>query len=87
MFKVDCHKNTANNIKMTGKQYVKKKENTYCLVYKKKTDKKKIRRVTLLNKIATQRSLCTVCTSRKSTFLKPIKSITNETNKTNKKQK
>ena len=31
-------KNTANNIKMTGKQYVKRKENTYCLVCKKKTD-------------------------------------------------
>ena len=72
---------------MTGKQYVKKEDNTYCLVCKKKTDNKKIKGVTLANKIATQISLCTVCTSRRSTFLKPIKSITNETNKTNKKQK
>ena len=35
-------KNTANNIKMTGKQYVKRKENTYCLVCEKKTDNKKL---------------------------------------------
>ena len=75
---MNCQKNTAKNIKMTCKEYVKKKENTYCLVCKKKTDNKKIRRVALVNKIATQ---CTVCTSRKSTFLKPIKPITNKTNK------
>ena len=71
-------KNAAKNIKMTGKEYVKKKENTYCLVCKKKTDNKKIGRVALVNKIATQ---CTVCTSTKSTFLKPVKPITNKTNK------
>ena len=47
-----------------------KKKNTYCLVCKNKTDNRKIRGVALVNKIATQRSLCTVCTSRKSTFLK-----------------
>ena len=74
---MDCQKNTANNIKIAGKQYVKK-ENTYCLVCKKKTDNKKIRAVALVNKIATQRSLCTVCTSIKSTLLKPIKPITNK---------
>ena len=55
---------------MTGKQYVKKKENTYCLVCEKKADNKKIRGVTLVNKLATQGSLCIVCTSRKSTFFK-----------------
>ena len=33
---------------MTGKQYVKKKENTYCLVCEKKADNKKIRGVTLV---------------------------------------
>ena len=71
-------KNTANNIKITGKQYVKKEKNTYCLVCRKKTDNKNIRGVTLVNKIATQRSLGTDCTSGKSTFSKPI---------TNKKQK
>ena len=57
---------------MAVKQYVKKKENTYCLVCKKKTDNKKIRGVALVNKIAIQRSLCTVYTSRKLTVLKPI---------------
>ena len=64
MFKMDCQKNTANNIDMTGKQYVKK-ENSYCLVCRKK-----IRGVVLLNKIATEISLCAVYTSRKSTSLK-----------------
>ena len=37
---------------MTGKQYMKKKENIYYLVCKKKTDHKKIREVALVNKIA-----------------------------------
>ena len=67
---------TANIIKMTGKQYVKKK---HCLVWKRKTDTKKNTGVTLVNEIATQTSVCTDCTSRKSNFFK--------TNKTNKKQK
>ena len=47
----------------------------HCLVWKRKTDTG----VTLVKEIATQISLCTDCTSRKSNFLK--------TNKTNKKQK
>ena len=51
-----------------------KEKNTYCLVCKKKTDNKEIRRVPLVNKIETQRTLCTDCSFRKSTFLKPIKS-------------
>ena len=56
-------------------QYVKKeKKNTYCLVCKKKTDNNKIMGVPLVNKIATQRSLCTDCSSRKSPSLKSIKS-------------
>ena len=76
-----CQKNTTNKIKMTGKQYAKKKENNYCLVCKQKTDYKEIRGVTLVNKIPTQRSLCIVCTSRNSNFLKPIKPITNKSNK------
>ena len=55
---------------MTSKQYLKKKkENTYCLVCKNKTDNKKIGGVILVNKIATQRSLCYFCSSRKSSFL------------------
>ena len=80
--------NTPNIIKNGGVwYYIKnkekpqyaKKQNTYYLVCKKKTNNKNIRGVLLVNKIATQKSLYTDCSSRKSTFLKPIKS--------NKKQK
>ena len=61
---------------MTGKHYVKKeKKNTYCLVCRKKIHKKKNNGVVLVNKIATQRLLCTDCTSRNSTFSKPLKPI------------
>ena len=70
---MDCQKITTNNIKITGKQYAKKKKNTYSLVCRKRTNNKKIRGVALVNKIAIQKSLCTVCTSRKSTILKRIK--------------
>ena len=49
---------------------MKKKENSYCLVCKRKTYDRKIKGVALVNKIATQGLLCTVCTSRKSTVLK-----------------
>ena len=57
-------------------KYAKKKKKHLLLsLKKKKTDNNKIRGVALINKIATQRSLCTVRTSRKSTFLKPIKPI------------
>lgn len=63
-------KNAVNNIKMIGKQYVKKKEKTYCLVRKKKADNKKIRGLALLNKIATEGWIWTAFTSRKSTLLK-----------------
>ena len=49
---------------------MKKKEKTYCLVRKKKADNKKIRGVALVNKIATEGSICTAFTSRKSIFLK-----------------
>ena len=73
MFETDFQKITTNNIKITGKQYLKKKKNTYSLVCRKRADNKKIRGVALVNKIAIQRSLCTVCTSRKSTFLKRMK--------------
>ena len=37
---------------------------------KNKTGNEKIWGIASLNKIASQRSLCTVCTSRKSIFLK-----------------
>ena len=62
-------KNIAENIKMTNKKYVEK-ENSYCLVYREKKGNKRIRGVELVNKIASQRSLCTVCDSRKPNFLK-----------------
>ena len=39
--KMDCQKNTAKNIKMTGKEYAKKKKNTHCLVCRKKTELEK----------------------------------------------
>ena len=42
---------------MTGKQYAKKKENTYYLVSKKKTDNKEIRAILLVNKMVTRRSV------------------------------
>ena len=54
---------------MTGEKYVEK-ENSYCLVCRKKTGNKKITGVALVNKIASQISLCTICDSRKPTFLK-----------------
>ena len=73
---MDCQKNTANNINMTGKQYVKKRK-TFTIQFVKR--KQIITK--LVNKIATHRSLCNVCTSEKSTFYKPIKPITNKTNK------
>ena len=61
-----------------------KGKNTYCLVGRKKPDNKKIRRVALVYKIAMKRSVCTNCTSRKLSFLKPIKPITNKTIKAKK---
>ena len=62
-------KNNTNNIKMSDKQYVKKEKNLLLSLWKK-SGNKKIRGVALLNKITSQRPLCTVCTSRISTFLK-----------------
>ena len=52
-------------------KYVKKKKNTYCLVYEKKTNNKNIKGVALENKIGQQGS-------KKSTFLKPVKPIKNK---------
>ena len=59
-------------------KYVKKKKNTYCLVFEKKTNNKNIKGVRLENKIGQQKSTCVDCGSRKSTFLKPIKPIKNK---------
>ena len=56
-------------------QYIKKEKNTYCLVCKKKTDNKKVRRVALENKIGQQKSTCVDCGPKKSTFSKPIKPL------------
>ena len=60
-------------VKNEEKPHYVKKEKKYLLLSlktdnKKKTDSKKIRGVTLINEIATQRSLCTHCSSKKSTF-------------------
>ena len=60
----------------TKSNYMKKKI-SYCLKCGKKTKKMKTG-VELENKIGQQKSMCLVCDSKKSTFLKPI---------TNKKQK
>ena len=79
---MDCQKNTTYLIKMVecdkycfkskeNPKYVKKKENTYCLVCDKKTDNKNIKGVALKNKIGQQGS-------RKSTCLKRIKPIKNK---------
>ena len=56
-------------------KYVKKKENTYCLVCEKETDNKNIKGVALENKIGQQKSTCVDCGFRKSTFLNAIKPI------------
>ena len=54
-------------------QYVKKKENPYCLVCKKKADNKNIKEVALENTIGQEKSTCVKCDSKKSTFSKQIK--------------
>ena len=59
-------------------QYVKKKENTYRLVCRKKTDNKNMRAVALENKIGQQKSTCADCDSKKSTSSKPTKLIKNK---------
>ena len=59
-------------------QYVKKKENTGCLVCKKKTDNKNRKGIALENKVRQQKSMRVDCDSKKSTFLKPIKPIKNK---------
>ena len=56
---------------MTGKQLAVKEKTTYCLVCKKKTNSDEIG-VLLQNKIAIQKSKCTVYDSKESTFLKRI---------------
>ena len=58
--------------KKTKSKYVKK-ENSYCLACKKKTDNKNIKGVALENKIGQQKSICDNFKSKK-TFLKRVKS-------------
>ena len=57
--------------KKTKPKYVKK-ENSQCLVCKKKTDNKNIKGVALENKIGQQKSICANFKSKK-TFLKRVK--------------
>ena len=56
--------------KETKPKYVKK-EISYCLKCGRKTKNENIKGVALETKIGQQKSKCTVCDSRKSTFLKP----------------
>ena len=63
--------------KKTKSKYVKK-ENSYSLACKKKTDNKNIKGVALENKIEQQISTCVDCGYRNLTFLKPIKPIKNK---------
>ena len=48
-------------------KYVKKKEKTYFLVCKNKTDNRKTKGVALEKKIGQQKSTCVDCDSKKST--------------------
>ena len=57
--------------KKTKPKYVKK-ENSWCLVCKKKTDNKNIKGVALENKIGQQKSICANFKSKK-TFLRRVK--------------
>ena len=58
--------------------FVRNKENTYCLVCKKKVDNNNIKGVALENKIGQEKSTCIDCDSKKLTFLKPRKPIKNK---------
>ena len=60
------------NKKTKPKNEILKKENSYCLVCKKKTDNKNIKGVALENKIGQQKSICANFKSKK-TFLKRVK--------------
>ena len=51
MFEIYCQKSTTFNIKMTGKQCIKKKIG-YCLKCRKKTDRGNKKGVKLTNEIA-----------------------------------
>ena len=48
----------------------KKEENSYCSKCREKTNNDRIRGILMQNKVAIQKSRCSICDSRKSAFLK-----------------
>ena len=50
-----------------------KKQGTYCLRCKKRTDNKSIKLKQMLNELAAQNSICVDCGSKKSIFVKEYK--------------
>ena len=67
---MDCQKKCCQQYKNEQSKSSKEKKILTAQFVEKKQTIKKIRRVTIVNKTATQRSLCTVYTSRKPKFLK-----------------
>ena len=78
MFKMDCQKNNANNIRYekntiknkTNKNWKKDIRTMYCLGCKDYTDNFKPWEVKTINKAHREKSNCVVCRSSKSRFLK-----------------
>ena len=76
-----CAKNTAYLIKMVCKIYYQesrgepfkvyvKKQDTYCLRCKTRTDNKSIIAKQVVNKLIAQKSICADCGAKKSVFVK-----------------
>ena len=62
-------------IKKENKTSIREEKNQLLLKMWKKTKNKNIARVALEDKVRQKKSMCVVCDSRKSTFLKPIRPI------------
>ena len=83
MPKKDCQKNTGIIIKMVGKICYKelegsfkayiKRQDAYCLMWKKQTDNKSITPEQVANELIAQESLCVDCGSKKSIFIQEYK--------------
>ena len=81
---MECYKYTASLIKMIGKVQHKelsqepfkvyfKKQNTYCVRCKKRTDNKSITPKQLVNKLIAKKSICADCGSKKLVFVNEYK--------------
>ena len=78
MFKIDCQKNTADNIRhekrtiknKTDKNWEKKIGTTYCLECKDYTNNFKPQEMKMTNNLLREKSNCVVCRSSKLRFLK-----------------